>query len=318
MTVDYLLFSPASLRVWGGTLRVFFSADYVRAAYAWPTTRKSGWIADSLRERPIVGVELTAPVPLSAQEIATVHAGEYVEAVRVGQPRDLAESQGFEWDTGLWTSVVASTGGLVSAACAALSMDVAGSLSGGLHHAKRERGDGFCTFNGLALAARAALREGARSVMILDLDAHCGGGTYSLIAGDSRIVQTDVSVSSYDWYEPAPGSTLDIVHRPGEYLPMIERRLAARAAHPPSLCLYNAGMDPHERCAIGGLPGVTTEMLAERERLVFDWCVAHRVPIAFVLAGGYTDGLTESELVDLHRLTIQSAADVSERIANDS
>ncbi|MDP9374370.1 MAG: hypothetical protein M3Q65_18350 [Chloroflexota bacterium] len=31
-----------------------------------------------------------------------------------------------------------------------------------------------------------------------------------------------------------------------------------------------------------------TEILAERERLVFDWCRRQRLPVAFVLAGAYT------------------------------
>ena len=74
--------------------------------------------------------------------------------------------------------VCASNGGAVAAARAARAGGVAGSLSSGLHHAGRDRGAGFCTFNGLVLAARAALSEGAARVLVLDLDAHCGGGTH--------------------------------------------------------------------------------------------------------------------------------------------
>ena len=56
------------------------------------------------------------------------------------------------------------------------------------------------------------------------------------------------------------------------------------------LCLYNAGMDPHASCALGGLAGIAgiaDAILAERERLVFAWCQERGLPIAFVLAGGY-------------------------------
>lgn len=73
--------------------------------------------------------------------------------------------------------VLATNGGVVAAAISALEHGTAGSLSSGLHHARRETGEGFCTFNGLAIAAREALSAGARSVLILDLDAHFGGGT---------------------------------------------------------------------------------------------------------------------------------------------
>ena len=61
----------------------------------------------------------------------------------------------------------------------------AGALSSGLHHASTERGNGFCTFNGLALAARALMDGGANHVLILDLDAHCEGGTYEIVHNSS-------------------------------------------------------------------------------------------------------------------------------------
>ena len=71
----------------------------------------------------------------------------------------------------------------------------------------------ICTFNGLAIAARAALAAGARSVLILDLDAHCGGGTASLIAGEPRVWQIDVSVSSYDRYPSSERTRLALVEK---------------------------------------------------------------------------------------------------------
>jgi hypothetical protein len=91
----------------------------------------------------------------------------------------------------------------------------------------------------------------------------------------------------------------------------IAARLEALASRAPAfdLCLYNAGMDPHEDCPIGGLRGITRAILAERERLVFDWCRRLRLPVAFVLAGGYTGpALDEHGLVELHRLTLAAAA----------
>jgi hypothetical protein len=68
-------------------------------------------------------------------------------------------------------------------------------------------------------------------------------------------------------------------------------------------------MDPYEGCEIGGLPGITLATLAARERMVFEWARRAGVPIAFVLAGGYTGArLSEAGLVDLHRLTLAAAA----------
>src|SRR5580765_3229887 len=139
-------------------MKIFYSSSYTIASHSFDTTRKSRWIAESLAREPIAGIELVAPKPASAGALSRVHDPEYVEAVRTGNPRELAESQGFHWDPALWEMVCASNGGVIAAASVALrTRRVSGSLSSGLHHARRARGAGFCTFNGLVLAANAVL-----------------------------------------------------------------------------------------------------------------------------------------------------------------
>jgi acetoin utilization deacetylase AcuC-like enzyme len=288
-------------------MKVFYSSEYVAAAESFDTMRKSGWVAESLASHPIENVEIVAPRPLEFDEIVAVHDAAYVTAVQCGEPRTLAESQGFSWDPGMWRSVTASTGGVVAAAIEAMANGVAGSLSGGLHHARRARGSGFCTFNGLALAAKAALAAGADSILIIDVDAHCGGGTHSLIKDDARIRQIDVSVDSFDHYEPSGANSLEMVRDAQKYLGTISARLSEldRGEWKPALCLYNSGMDPDERCGIGGLQGITAEVLREREETVFQWFIRRDIPIAFVLAGGYIGGkLSREQLVALHRMTL--------------
>jgi len=128
-----------------------------------------------------------------------------------------------------------------------------------------------------------------------------------------------VAVNDFDRYDPdwyaLPEATgrisLQTVYRADEYLGEIERSLqsVARAGPRFDLCLYNAGMDPFEGCSTGGLRGVTREILAARERLVFDWLRERGFAAAFVLAGGYLGpGLDSDGLVDLHRLTLEAAA----------
>jgi acetoin utilization deacetylase AcuC-like enzyme len=292
-------------------MRVFYRPEYVMAAAAFDTTRKAAWVADSLTERPIADVELVAPTLLTDALVGQVHDPAYVAAVRSGYPRSLADSNGLAWDTGLITMVLASNGGAVAACLDALEHGVSGSLSSGLHHAKRGRGDGFCTFNGLALGVRAAQAAGAGRILLLDFDAHCGGGTWELLGDDPGVDQVDVAVSSFDWYAPRRRWTLDLVDRSADYLPTLQRRLAEVDARTIDydLVLYNAGMDPYERCHVGGLPGIDTAMLTRRESVVFDWARGHGWPIAFVLAGGYTvDEGARLELVGLHRATIEAAA----------
>jgi acetoin utilization deacetylase AcuC-like enzyme len=160
----------------------------------------------------------------------------------------------------------------------------------------------------VAALAISAEEVGAR-VLILDLDAHCGGGTQSLVTRDPKILHVDVAVDSFDSYEPFGRSTLDLVTEADSYLPTIEQRLNRLTAEHFDLVLYNAGMDPCEDVPIGGLAGMTRDVLRRREALVFDWARTNSVPIAFVLAGGYLGPRLDADaLVGLHRLTIDAAA----------
>jgi acetoin utilization deacetylase AcuC-like enzyme len=281
--------------------------------YSFDTTRKAQWIADSLSVSPIPKITLVEPIPLTKDQMALAHDPVYIQAVETGIPRALAQSQGFIWDGNLWPTVLASNGGVVAAALAALEQGVAGSLSSGLHHARREHGAGFCTFNGLVIAAIEALAAGVRSVLILDLDAHCGGGTCSLIDDDPRIWQVDVSVSAFDSYPSSDHVWLELVECSEDYLPTVHQILEELERRTPrfDLCLYNAGMDPFEGCSVGGKRGIRRDILASREELVFRWCKERDLPIAFVLAGGYVGArLDEAGLVGLHRLTLHSAAEL--------
>jgi acetoin utilization deacetylase AcuC-like enzyme len=167
-----------------------------------------------------------------------------------------------------------------------------------------------CTFNGLALAANAGLEAGAGDVLILDLDAHCGGGTYELVVDNSHTWHLDVSVNSFDGYRPKDRNYLEIVDDSSDYLPAIQRSLEKLGGFRFGLCIYNAGMDPHEDCPIGNLPGINDSILQKREEMVFSWCRENRLPIAFVMAGGYIlqPRMNESRLVNLHRYTLEAAA----------
>ena len=295
-------------------MKVFYNEEYTAAAHVFDTTRISGEIAAAIDEGCAPGSEVVDPVDfvdLAEELIEATHAPAYVEALRTGEPYDLARSQGFSWDEGIWDMAVNSTAGVLAAVDEALATGgSSGSLSSGLHHARHARGEGYCTVNGLAMAATRGTELVSGTVVILDLDAHCGGGTNELIGGDGRILHLDLSTSSFDSYSPDGDDELTVLHGPSdvEYLEHVHGYLG-RIPDDTGLVIYNAGMDPH--------PGVSAEGLAQRERLVAAWCARNSVPVAFVLAGGYTWGITMDELVDLHLHTVRAFAGRSSRAARE-
>lgn len=292
-----------------GAHRLFCSSDYTAARYEFDSTRKPQWIVDSLSIEPIAGVSLCRPEPISRSALEAIHDSDYISAIQSGEPRELAESNCFQWDPQVWTMVCAQNGGAVASALAAMQEGVSGSLSTGMHHAYPSRGKGFCTFNGLTLAALAALKNGAKNVLILDLDAHCGGGTHACIRDHEAIWQIDVSVSNFDEHGDTDRSRVDIVKSPDRYLPFVAEQLELRSGINFGLCLYFSGMDPHQACAFGGTPGFDDDLLARREELIFRWCRNRGIPVAYSVGGGYTGKLmTRDHLVRLHRLTISEAA----------
>ncbi len=288
---------------------LYFNNQYTACEHAFDTTRKSAAIAASVLERPIESVIITDP---TASTLATedllrrLHQREYVQAVRTGDNRALAESQGFTWDEGVYTMAVAHNSGLVAATDAVLLSDDrwAGSLSSGLHHASSTSGSGYCTFNGLAVAAQRARDHGAQRILVIDLDAHCGGGTYEMTR-HLDLVQIDVSTSSFDWWRPTDDdkeSDLEF-SAPEDYLPKVQRALQrATRLGPWDFVLYNAGMDPFNS-------GVSSAVLRTREQMVAEWTANAGVPTVVTIAGGYTWGdVTMEQLVGLHRSTFEEFA----------
>jgi acetoin utilization protein AcuC len=67
------------------------------------------------------------------------------------------------------------------------------SIGGGLHHAKRNFGEGFCIYNDVAFCAKYLIEKyNLKKVLILDTDAHAGNGTVEYFYEDPRVLFIDI------------------------------------------------------------------------------------------------------------------------------
>lgn len=277
-------------------LPIYWGPDYVLNSGV-ETRTKSGPLAKLLIGGEVPGVDLITPLPITREELLEIHGEQYIDRlVNIEQPE-------------LTRSIFASTGGVRDALDAMFEYGRAGSLSSGLHHAKRDHEYGLCYINGLALAAlRAISKHGVKKVAVLDTDAHCGGGTFQLVGENKKVLLADVSCNSYDIWRPnSDRHYLEIVRSASEYLDAVQRALDHLEGV--DVLIYNAGMDPFEDCSTGGMPGITREVLAQRERLVAQWCEDTQTPAMFVLAGGYGGkNLDLDGVARLHLPTIREFA----------
>jgi len=282
---------------------------------------KFALVADGLRDDP--RVRLAAPEPLTEADLLRVHTREYVDAVRTGEPRALAESQKFPWSPELYPSVLLTGGGCLAAARRALADGVAAALVSGFHHAHADHGEGFCTFNGLVVTIDALRAAGAvQRVAVLDMDLHYGNGTAALAPARPYLFTMSIYGNEYAQNQAfrdvsTRRHTDGLNHAsialpngsgPAPMLAALEDGVARiRAWSRPDLLLYQAGADPYCEDPYSPLALDHDDLLA-RDRRVFELARAEGIPIAWVLAGGYTKDT--AKVVRVHLNTFDAALSV--------
>jgi acetoin utilization deacetylase AcuC-like enzyme len=269
-----------------------------------------------LRERvesdlPASTGRLSVPAATSNQELEAVHTREYLRKIIDGT---LSEGEvrriGFPWSPTLVERSRRSVGGTLECARAALEEGISANLSGGTHHAFPDRGEGYCVFNDVAVAARVLLTEGVVGrIVILDTDVHQGNGTAFIFRGSPEVFTLSVHGANNYPFRKEPGD-LDLELPDGtgdeQFLDVVQEGLGrALGTFTPDLAFFLSGADPFEGDRLGRL-AVSKKALKQRDRLVLESCRDAGIPTAVVMGGGYAENIHDT--VDIHFNTIETAA----------
>lgn len=246
------------------------------------------------RPLPVVGFQ-----PATREDLCLVHDPAHVAAVFGGETANgFGNRDPRVPDACLWT-----VGSIVAAALAAPTQRQAVcSPTSGFHHAGYAFSDGYCTFNGLMVAAAKFIQSHPGSkVGILDCDFHYGNGTDDILKRLPELGKQVVHHTAGRYFCPE-GQAIEFFHWLGEAIDDLNQQGVG-------LVLYQAGADMHVADPLGGL--LDTAEMRKRDRMVIRGV---RAPLVWNLAGGYQPGNDAPEddpVLQLHRQTMMevNAAD---------
>jgi len=268
-------------------------------------------LRDRILQQPATcGAELRLAPRATRDELLLVHDADYVDAFCAGQlSKEHNQRIGFPWSQELVERTLRSAGGTIAAVRAVLrgeSPDAAAYLAGGTHHARRDRGAGYCVFNDVAVGARIAQREfSIGRVLVVDTDVHQGDGTASIFEGDDSVFTFSIHGAQNFPSEKAT-SDLDIALPDGTtdeaFLRELARGLDASFSRArPEFVLYLSGADALVGDRLGRLR-VSKAGLQERDRMVLAACREAGVEVVTVMGGGY--GGVIAETVEVYEASV--------------
>ncbi len=241
--------------------------------------------------RKFRGFEFVKPEECERRDLLLVHSERMVETVKSGN------FVNFETPPlpNIYHYAKLSVGGATLAMEIALKEERSFSLMRPPgHHASRDKFEGFCYFNNLAIAVMKAL-EKVEKVAILDIDCHHGNGTQDIFLGNPRVIY--VSLHQYGFVYPGTGkySEKNCYNYPlperteeEEYLEKLEIGLYKISKFDPDLIAVSAGFDTYRDDPLTnmnlevGTYSKISRMISELEKSRFA-----------VLEGGYSRALPE-------------------------
>jgi len=214
------------------------------------------------------------------------------------------------------------------------------SIGGGMHHAKRAYGEGFCLYNDVAFCALYLMQEyKLERVLILDTDAHAGNGTLEYFYEEPRVLFIDLHQDPRTLYPGTgfaqqtgsgngKGFTINIpmpVYAGYDSYELVFEAIVEPVTREfrPQIIIRNGGSDPHFADGLTnlGLPVKGFRMIGERVRELSGLCEGKVIDL---IASGYNEEVLPygwlallSGLGDIE-LSMEEPVPIPQRLGTDS
>ena len=184
----------------------------------------------------------------------------------------------------------------------AIEFGAAANIAGGTHHAFRDRGEGFCLFNDVAVASYYAIEKfQMNQILVIDLDVHQGNGTASIFREENRVYTFSMhGKKNYPFKKEI--SDLDVELDDGvkdvEYLKTLEQSIKKLdSTLKPNLIFYISGVDILSTDKLGRLK-VSREGCKKRDEMIYEFAQKKNIPIVTSMGGGYSEKIYD--IVEAH------------------
>lgn len=266
-----------------------------------------------LHEGTIKAENLFAPLPVEEEIVLATHDKAYWEQLRdLTLPLKEQRRIGFPLSAQLVERELRIAQGTIDGAKFAQQHGIAFNVAGGTHHAGSNWGEGFCLLNDQAIAANELLNKGlAKRILMIDLDVHQGNGTAEIFQNEPRVFTFSMHGDKNFPFRKEQ-SDLDIPLADGttdeEFLSLLAPALKeVFEKHRPDFVFYLSGVDVLASDKLGKL-ALSKAACKQRDQLVFEACIKHRVPLQVSMGGGYSEDIRV--IVDAHCNTFRLAVDM--------
>ena len=278
--------------------------------HRFPMDKYSMLIQQLLYEGTVEKENIEDPGLINEEDIVAAHDFSYWEELKtLSISEKMIRKIGFPLTQELIDRSRSSSMGTLFATKNALKYGIGFNAAGGTHHAYKDRGEGFCLLNDIAISATYLLNNGlSRKILVVDLDVHQGNGTAKMFEGDHRVFTW--SVHGKDNY-PLKKEKSDLDHdlptgtEDEDYLRLIESYLIKLVeVQEPDFIFFQAGVDILKTDKLGHL-ALTREGCKERDRIVLQTAYEYEIPIVVTMGGGYSEKLLD--IVEAHCNTYRVA-----------